>query len=394
MNILIHDYSGHPFQVHLSRALAERGHNVTHAFYADNHGPKGALTRLPGDSPRLNFTGISLGRKVSQTALVARFLNDRTYGRAAAHIIHELRPDVVLCGNTPVESQRTIIAACKANKSRFIYWVQDVYGVAMIKLLTKKLGVAGKVAGHYFNWLDHRQFRQSDGIVVISEGFVPEVSPWAKTVSVIENWASPAEVMVGQKDNCWARTHGLDQDFVFLYSGTLGRKHNPALLLKLAQQCQPGQSVAIVGQGVGKDHLEALTTLERPCALRLFPLQPVEQLTNVLATADVLVATIEEDAGKFAVPSKIQSYLCSGRPILLAAPRDNAAVRNIRLANAGIVVEPSDEAGFMAGARRLFEDAPYRRQLGANGRVYAEQTFNLDHITDQFERVLAPRIRS
>jgi colanic acid biosynthesis glycosyl transferase WcaI len=179
-----------------------------------------------------------------------------------------------------------------------------------------------------------------------------------------------------------------------LYSGTLGRKHNPALLLKLAQQCQPGQSVAIVGQGVGKDHLEALTTLERPCALRLFPLQPVEQLTNVLATADVLVATIEEDAGKFSVPSKIQSYLCSGRPILLAAPRDNAAVRNIRLANAGIVVEPSDEAGFMAGARRLFEDAPYRRQLGANGRVYAEQTFNLDHITDQFERVLAPRIRS
>ncbi len=28
MKILVHDYAGHPFQVQLSRALAQRGHQV------------------------------------------------------------------------------------------------------------------------------------------------------------------------------------------------------------------------------------------------------------------------------------------------------------------------------------------------------------------------------
>ena len=34
MRILVHDYAGHPFQVQLSRALAQRGHDVLHAYCA------------------------------------------------------------------------------------------------------------------------------------------------------------------------------------------------------------------------------------------------------------------------------------------------------------------------------------------------------------------------
>ena len=44
MKIAIHDYVGHPFQVHLSRNLAQRGHDVCHIYCVDNPGPKAALT--------------------------------------------------------------------------------------------------------------------------------------------------------------------------------------------------------------------------------------------------------------------------------------------------------------------------------------------------------------
>ena len=51
MHLLIHDYSGHPFQVQLSRALARRGHRVTHLYNASNPTtPKGGLARR-GDDP-------------------------------------------------------------------------------------------------------------------------------------------------------------------------------------------------------------------------------------------------------------------------------------------------------------------------------------------------------
>jgi colanic acid biosynthesis glycosyl transferase WcaI len=45
MKLVVHDYCGHPFQVQLSRNLAMRGHDVTHIYFADDPGPKGALAR-------------------------------------------------------------------------------------------------------------------------------------------------------------------------------------------------------------------------------------------------------------------------------------------------------------------------------------------------------------
>ena len=110
---------------------------------------------------------------------------------------------------------------------------------------------------------------------------------------------------------------------------------------------------------------------------KLLPLQPAEDYTDVLATADVLVALIEADAGMFAVPSKVPSYMCAGRAILLAAPKENLAARIVARAGAGVVVDPSDEAGFVAAARRLRDDPQLRAEFGANGRAYAERMFDM-----------------
>ena len=92
----------------------------------------------------------------------------------------------------------------------------------------------------------------------------------------------------------------------------------------------------------------------------------------MLATAaDVLLATIEPEAGTFAVPSKVLSYLCAGRPILLTAPKENLAARIVERANAGIVVDPADATGFLAAALRLRDEPQLCATMGANGRAYA-----------------------
>src|SRR4051794_2756283 len=43
MRILLHDYSGHPFQVQLTRALAARGHEALHLHCPSFTTGKGAL---------------------------------------------------------------------------------------------------------------------------------------------------------------------------------------------------------------------------------------------------------------------------------------------------------------------------------------------------------------
>ena len=58
------------------------------------------------------------------------------------------------------------------------------------------------------------------------------------------------------------------------------------------------------------------------------------------------------------------------------------------VAGSGLVVDPDDEAGFIAAAQRLRDDAALRATLGSNGRNYAERTFDIQRIADQFEAIL------
>ena len=73
----------------------------------------------------------------------------------------------------------------------------------------------------------------------------------------------------------------------------------------------------------------------------------------MLASADVLVSVLEAEAGHFSVPSKVQSYLCAERAILLAAPHANLAAAIVARENAGLVVEPDDIEGFLEAAKAL-----------------------------------------
>lgn len=396
VKVLVHDYAGHPFQVHLSRHLATRGHEVTHAYFAEDPGPKGMLHCRQSDPSTLEFAPITIGRRYDKSLLLARRFNDMEYGRRAARIIRDLKPDVVISGNTPTEAQAAIVAECKAVPSGFVYWLQDFYSIAVSMLLRKRLGNAGRLIGLYYRWLERSQLRNSDAVVIISEDFRALASVWAGSdakVRTITNWAALEDIPVRTKENNWSREHALHGDFTFVYSGTLALKHNPDLLVRLAQNCGPRTLVVVVAQGAGMKHLEDAKAKHRLDSLRLLPLQPIARFPEVLATGDVLVAVIEADAGTYSVPSKVQSYLCAGRSILLAAPGENLAARVVARENAGIVVAP-DGSDFMAAAIRLRHDNELRAQQGANGRAYAEKAFDMIKIVDAFEETLCAVIPS
>jgi glycosyltransferase involved in cell wall biosynthesis len=396
MKILIHDYAGHPFQVDLSRELARRGHAVVHAYFAGDPGPKGALQRRPDDAPGLSFAGINIDRPYNKGSMIERRFNDIRYGREAAKLIAEAKPDVVISGNTPTESQTLVIKACKAAGAAYIQWVQDFYSIAASKLLAKKLGFPGAMVGAYYRWIERRQLQGSHGVVIITEGFEPLAAKWAgdaEKVVTIENWGALADISPQPRDNAWAREQGIGQKPTFLYSGTLGLKHNPHFLSALARAFGDAADLVVAGQGLGFDSLKESVAKERLTSVKLLPLQPFARLSELLGSADILVSVVEADAGMFSVPSKVQSYLCAGRPILLAAPPENLAAQIVARENAGLVVHPDDLDGFIAAAHKLAGDAALRQSLGANGRAYAERAYDILKTTDRFERVFEAALR-
>jgi glycosyltransferase involved in cell wall biosynthesis len=262
------------------------------------------------------------------------------------------------------------------------------------------LGAVGAAAiGGYYSFLERAQFANSDAIVVITNSFAEIARQWVREkdkVFTIENWGALNEISPLSKQNDWARHHGLAETFNFLYSGTLALKHNPQLLVDLANKVKGRANVVVVSQGVGVSNLER-AKLEQPLDnLMLLPLQPFADLPNVLATADVAVATIEPDAGMFSVPSKVQSYFCAQRTVLLAAPAENLVSQVVRRNGAGLVVDPTDKEGFLRGALLLMEDHALRIGSGQNGRNFALENYDIKRVTDRFETVFqhAMRVRN
>lgn len=392
IKIFVHDYAGHPFAVELSRELARRGHEVTHGYFAGDLGPKGRLTRVEGDPETLSFASIGIDGEYSKTSFVKRRFQDVAYGRAAAEAIAKARPDLVISGNTPTECQAAIHAAAKASGAAFVYWCQDFYSIAASKILARKLPVAGHAIGLYYKTLERTQMLNSEALVLITEDFSVQTRKWGipdDRLHVIPNWGVIDQLPVLPKDNAWAREHDLVDKLVFLYSGTLGLKHNPDFLAALALRHKEDPRVRVVvnASGSGLEALRAEKTAKNIDNLLILGLQPIERFAEVLATADVFAAVLERDAGVFSVPSKVLSYLCAGRPILLAAPAENLAARNVAQAGCGEIVEPEDMTGWLAAADRLASDPALRARQGAAGRAFAEANFSVTTVGDRFERV-------
>ena len=325
--------------------------------------------------------------------MFTRYQQEKKFGKLLVEEIERFSPDVVVSANTPLGTQAAIVSKCLMENIKFIFWVQDLLGVGIHRNLKKKLPLIGSAIGRYYIGLEKQLLRKSDEVVVITKDFCPIMYKSGvpnNRVHVIHNWAPLDEVPVLPKSNRWGQKQGLDHKFCFVYTGTLGMKHNPDLLVKLALKFKRNQDVRVIviTEGLGADFLKDKKKALGLDNLILMPFQPFETLPMVLASADILLAILEPDAGVFAVPSKVLTYLCSQRPLLLAVPPENLAARIVKDNNAGIVVPPSEMEQFVDAAMTLMNDQGLRNSLAENGRAYAVATFDIDKITDRFEEII------
>lgn len=388
MRCLIHDFAGHPFQVQLSRELATRGHHVMHAFPTGLPGPKGRLQKSESDPARLSICPIPLSGSFRKYSPSRRFVTQRKYARDLKALLSEHKPDVVLSGNTPIDVQGELLWHCRRNNIGFVHWVQDVYCHAIEFFLRRKFKGLATPLSMPFRSLENIVVSKSSSTIVIAPAFKTLLTEWGipeSKIRILENWAPLDEVPRLPRRNAWAAEHGLEDKPVFLYSGTLGLKHRPDLLYDIAKTLGNACKVVLISEGVGRDFLEKMPPLDN---LLLLNFQPYDRLPEVLASADVLLATLEADAGQFAVPSKILTYLCAGRPVLLAAPKANLAASVVQRSRGGMVVDPNNTAAWLEAAQKLCFSEELRAELSRNARHYAEETFDIKKIGSAFEETL------
>jgi len=390
MRIAVHDYAGHPFQVQLSRELASRNHEVLHLWSANlPTTPQASLRRAETDPSGFLTEPIDIGYTIDKSNYRRVFLrDDPAHGARAVTAIAAFGPDVILSANSPLRVNKALQDYARRHEAKFAFWVQDLFGEAAKRLL-------GGGAGEGLRLFEHWLLKRSDAIILITEAFRAYIPVATCPVTVIENWAPLPDLPMRPKVNEWSVSSRIESTLNLLYSGTLGMKHNPELLLRAAVSFKEDDRirVVVISAGAGIDYLKTKKDELGLKNLLLLPFQPFDRLPDVLGSADILTAILEPDAGVFSVPSKVLTHFCAGRAQLVAIPSENMAAKIVDGAGAGILVSPTDEAGFVRAADRLLTDAPLREKMAACSRRYAENTFNIKSIGDRFEEVFAACLR-
>jgi glycosyltransferase involved in cell wall biosynthesis len=393
LRLLVHDYVGHPFQMQLSRWLAAQGHVVLHCYSADFETPRGEVTARADDPASLTIEALTLGRSLPKYQPIRRWRQERRYSARIAARLRAFAPDVVISANCAPAIQAVLLRATRDIGAVFINWLQDFYWPVAARVLPRMLPGLGTIAAALMRRQEFRVLARSDAVVVITSDFVPLCVAGGvavERISLQPNWAPLDGMPLRPRDNPWARRHGLVDKRVVLYAGTLGLKHNPALLSRLAEELRscPDNVVVVVTQGLGRAALERDKAERGLDNLLLLDYQDYADLPAMLACAAMVVVLLEPHAGVMSVPSKVLFYLCAGRAILGAIPAENFAARTILEAGAGVVVPPADEAAFVAAARALLDAPDQCRAHGLGGRRYAERSFDIDAIGARFLGVI------
>ena len=178
-----------------------------------------------------------------------------------------------------------------------------------------------------------------------------------------------------------------DDDIVILYSGNMGEKQGLEILLDAAQVLIEYKNIRFIlcGDGASKSKLMAVASQKGLHNVHFIPLQPKEQLNELLNTADIHALIQKKSASDLVMPSKLTGMFSSGRPIIATSGEETALSTVLHDANAGIVVPPEDLEKLTKAIIHLSQDKALRMIFGENARNYAVNHLSKDYIMKKFE---------
>src|SRR5690606_9986658 len=116
--------------------------------------------------------------------------------------------------------------------------------------------------------------------------------------------------------------------------------------------------------------------------------RPAESMPRYFAAADILLMTLKSDPiFGLTIPSKLQSYLACGRPVLAAI--DGEGARVVEEAGAGLTCPAEDAEGLARRAEELYRlGRPGLDAMGHRGLQYFRRNFDRESLLGQLESVL------
>lgn len=398
MNILIVSQYFWPeeFRINdLALGLRERGHQITVLTGIPNY-PKGKFYSGYGWFSRNseNYNGIQIVRAplISRgnggaLRLALNYLSFAVTASLLIPFISRKKYDVIfVCQLSPVTVGLPAVFLGWLRSIPVILWVQDLW--------PESLSATDAVHSPCLLWGVEQMvrfiYRGCDKILVQSRAFCSSIERRgiaAQDILYFPNTAEDVYTPVEVEPSAPERAI-LPKGFKVVFAGNIGAAQDFPTILDAAEHLKERTDIhwVIVGDGRLRNSVESeIRKRGLQKTVLLLGRKPVEAMPRLFALADVLLVTLRRDPiFALTLPSKVQSYLACGRPIIAAI--DGEGGRVINEAGSGLTCPAGDSAALAAAVTQVKAmPLDQREEMGKRGRNYFERHFQRELLLNRLE---------
>lgn len=268
-----------------------------------------------------------------------------------------------------------------------ILWVQDVWPESVTAVGVSPgaslLGAVDRLVSFIYS--------RCDLILVQSKGFIGSVARRSATSAQIRYFPNTAEAVYKPV----TRTETVAEDtlmpggFRVTFAGNIGAAQDFPTILAAAELLKEHREIKwmVLGDGRMRGWVES-EIARRGLGETVFLLGsfPVERMSSFFGASDVMLMTLRKDPIlALTIPSKVQSYLACGRPIIAAL--DGEGARVVAEAGAGLSC-PAESPNALAEAVLTLsrKNSNEMDELGRSGRAYFDREFSREFLVDRLSR--------
>lgn len=279
---------------------------------------------------------------------------------------------------------------CKLRFNAPIYfWVQDLW--------PESLSAAGGIKNRYilgfFSKLTKFIYAHSFKILVQSKAFIPYILKQGVSPKKLIYYPNSTESFYKMNPVNPEFSSMFPEGFKLIFAGNLGEAQSfDTIIEAISLLINEGVNVhlIILGNGRAREQIQnKVIELGVSNNIHLWGSFESIMMPEFFSCADALLVALKKDLiFSLTIPSKIQSYLACGKPII--ASLDGEGARIVEDANAGFTSNSEDVIGLMNAIYKMYLLSPNQlNELGNNARCYFEQEFEREMLVDKLESIFS-----
>ncbi len=294
------------------------------------------------------------------------------------------RPDVIFVYEpSPVTVGIPAVLAKWKFKVPVYFWVQDLWPDSIASAGNIRNPIILSILDKLTRWI----YKNSEKVLIQSRGFKNRVLAQGVNSSKIiyfpnwtENYYKPVE-----KSEFYSQYFQGEINLIF--AGNIGESQGFETLLEAASiiyKENPTLNWVILGEGRMKGFVQQ-QVIERGLekVFKLIGSFAPEQMPGFFSHADALIVSLKKDPlFSITIPSKIQSYMACGKPIITALNGEGSNI--VEEAKAGLISEAGNAEALAKAILDFVALSPTQKaDMGANSLKYYKEKFDRDMLINK-----------